>query len=189
MSGYELIYMDPSWGEYTNCGTAKIEYTKMTTEELFELPLDMLMAQRCVLFCWVTCPMLYRQNGTVLKHWEQKFDLTFQGVPYVWIKTRKDGTPFEATGPRPRLTKPLTEFCVAYSNVKRGRPFPLLTEKQVQTVFAPRPGGHSSKPPIFRERIVELLGDRPRVELFARERVAGWDGWGDQYPLETAANS
>ena len=29
-----------------------------------------------------------------------------------------------------------------------------------------------------RERIVRLAGDVPRIELFARERVAGWDNWG-----------
>lgn len=37
---------------------------------------------------------------------------------------------------------------------------------------------HSAKPTCTRERIVDLLGDIPRIELFARERVPGWDGWG-----------
>jgi len=31
-----------------------------------------------------------------------------------------------------------------------------------------------------RKRIVELLGDLPRIELFARERVEGWDVWGNE---------
>lgn len=53
------------------------------------------------------------------------------------------------------------------------------TEKRMgQVVLAPR-GAHSAKPPIFRERIVQLLGDRPRVELFARgEATPGWDAMG-----------
>ena len=39
---------------------------------------------------------------------------------------------------------------------------------------------HSAKPPEARERIVQLMGDElPRIELFARERVAGWAAWGD----------
>ena len=33
-------------------------------------------------------------------------------------------------------------------------------------------------PAVVRERIVELCGDLPRIELFARERVEGWDAWG-----------
>jgi N6-adenosine-specific RNA methylase IME4 len=42
-------------------------------------------------------------------------------------------------------------------------------------------GEHSRKPAIVRNKIVELLGDRSRVELFARGAVPdGWNSWGDQ---------
>ena len=30
------------------------------------------------------------------------------------------------------------------------------------------------------ERIEALMGDVPRIELFARERIPGWDCWGDE---------
>lgn len=36
------------------------------------------------------------------------------------------------------------------------------------------------KPDETRKRIVELLGDVPRIELFARKRTPGWDAWGDE---------
>ena len=39
---------------------------------------------------------------------------------------------------------------------------------------------HSKKPEEVKKRIVELLGDIPRIELFAREKCAGWDCWGDE---------
>ena len=39
---------------------------------------------------------------------------------------------------------------------------------------------HSKKPAIVRERIVELVGDLPRIELFARQEVDGWDAWGNE---------
>lgn len=42
--------------------------------------------------------------------------------------------------------------------------------------------GHSRKPAETRTRIVQLLGDVPRIELFAREAVPGWDAWGDEAP-------
>ena len=39
---------------------------------------------------------------------------------------------------------------------------------------------HSRKPEEVPERIVQLLGDLPRVELFAREEAPGWVAWGDE---------
>ena len=39
---------------------------------------------------------------------------------------------------------------------------------------------HSKKPAIIRDKIVELCGDLPRIELFARQRVEGWDCWGNE---------
>ena len=39
---------------------------------------------------------------------------------------------------------------------------------------------HSKKPNEVRERIVELVGNLPRVELFAREKHEGWDVWGNE---------
>ena len=44
---------------------------------------------------------------------------------------------------------------------------------------------HSKKPAIVRDKIVELFGDLPRVELFARQIADGWDSFGDQIGNET----
>ena len=48
-----------------------------------------------------------------------------------------------------------------------------------QVVFAPI-AEHSKKPDIIREKIVELAGDLPRIELFARQSPTGWDIWGNE---------
>lgn len=48
-----------------------------------------------------------------------------------------------------------------------------------QIIYAPV-SEHSRKPPETRDRIVELMGDLPRVELFARQVADGWDVWGNQ---------
>ena len=42
---------------------------------------------------------------------------------------------------------------------------------------------HSKKPNIIREKIVELAGDLPRIELFARQSPTGWDVWGNEVDL------
>ena len=47
-----------------------------------------------------------------------------------------------------------------------------------QLVIAPR-AGHSKKPTEVRKRIVDLCGDVPRVELFARDCEDGWVCWGN----------
>ena len=41
---------------------------------------------------------------------------------------------------------------------------------------------HSRKSAEIQERIVELCGDVPRIELFARQAADGWDRWGNEAP-------
>jgi N6-adenosine-specific RNA methylase IME4 len=37
---------------------------------------------------------------------------------------------------------------------------------------------HSQKPDEVKDRILQLVGDLPRIELFAREKTEGWDAIG-----------
>ena len=41
-------------------------------------------------------------------------------------------------------------------------------------------GKHSEKPEEFRDKCVELMGDVPRLEMFARESAKGWDVFGNE---------
>ena len=43
---------------------------------------------------------------------------------------------------------------------------------------------HSKKPNIIRKKIIQLVGDLPRIELFARTKVHGWDVWGNDEKLK-----
>lgn len=43
-------------------------------------------------------------------------------------------------------------------------------------------GKHSQKPDKFRRLVVELCGDVPRLEMFAREAHEGWDVFGNEAP-------
>ena len=190
---YEIVYLDPPWPR-TPCGTAKTPYTTMTWEELHAFDLGQWLAPACVVFCWLTGPT-HLKECAVLSTWCDRFKLHEAGIAYRWIKTTKAGVPIGASGPRPKLVKQLGEDVIALTSRKRGRVFPLLTEAQVQwcsddgiveacEVRAPKVlrGEHSRKPAIVRTKIVELLGDRPRIELFAREVVPGWHGFGNEYP-------
>ena len=54
-----------------------------------------------------------------------------------------------------------------------------ISNKISSVIIAPREE-HSKKPDIVREKIVELFGDLPRIELFARQPTPGWDVWGNE---------
>ncbi len=179
---YEIVYADFPWPR-TPFGTARTPYKTMTWEEIEAFDLGAWIAPKAVVFLWTTGPTHLRECA-VFSHWCERFGLHEAGIAYRWIKTRADGQPIGASGPRPKLVKQLGEDVIALTTSRRGRTFPLLTEAQPQWTVAPKPrrGEHSRKPPIVRDRIVELLGDRPRVDLFARDAAPGWDRWGDDAP-------
>jgi N6-adenosine-specific RNA methylase IME4 len=62
---------------------------------------------------------------------------------------------------------------------KRGNGIPRI-HKGVRELVVARRREHSVKPPEVARRIVQLHGDRPRLEMFARDRKPGWDTWGDE---------
>ena len=175
---YDVVLADPPWhhfGSKVKDAAAGKHYSLLGDSVVRGLPVKDLLSDRGVVFLWATCPRL-DFAVSVLSDW----GLFFRGVAFVWVKCRKDGVPVGAQGVRPTFVKPLTEL-VLVASVKRppGRVLPLMSESVCQTVFAPR-GRHSAKPGVVRERIVDLLGDVPRLELFARERVDGWDCWGNE---------
>ena len=179
---YEIIYADFPW-PYTSFGTAKLPYQQMTEDEISGFDWSRFVAKRCAVFAWVTGPRM-DLAFRCFERWRELHGLHYQGIAFSWVKTRRDGQPIGASGPRPRLVKPLDEWVAFLSTHPKERVFPLLTESMNQRVFAPKPGWgeHSRKPAEVRSRIVELLGDRPRIELFARGFLPeGWHGWGDEY--------
>lgn len=178
-SAYDIVYADPPWpyyGSTTKDAAAGKHYDLMSMADLEALPVRGLFRARGALFMWVTCPKL-DLGVDLIRAW----GLHYRGVAFNWVKTRKDGGVIGAQGVPPTATKPTSELCLLATTCRVGRPFPLLDSKVSQVVLAPR-GTHSQKPPVVRTRIEHLYGDRPRIELFAREAAPGWDRWGNQAP-------
>lgn len=169
---YEIILADFPW-PYKPCGTAKLPYESMGWESIRAFPWQEFLGPKCVIFSWIASSSIFAQQMQVHLEWAAKYKWHSAGIPYIWDKLCQDGSPIGATGPRARLVKAQKELLTAWTTTP-GRTFPLLTERQRQAVAAPRTE-HSVKPPIVRDLIVELLGDRPRLELFARQEVDGWD--------------
>ena len=178
---YDVVLADPPWsytGSQTKIGAAANHYPTMTDSELerFSLVTDVL-APRGVLFMWATGPRL-----DFALHLIDVWGLTFRGVPFVWVKTKNDRvTPIGAQGVRPSIVKPTTEFVLAASRVKTGRPMPLASESVRNVVMAPRQG-HSRKPDEVQERIEVLYPEASKLEVFARRTRPGWDVWGNEAP-------
>ena len=61
---------------------------------------------------------------------------------------------------------------------KRGRP-KRVARNVKQIVMNPR-GRHSVKPDEVKSRIVKLMGDLLRIELFARKKTKGWFALGNE---------
>jgi site-specific DNA-methyltransferase (adenine-specific) len=97
---------------------------------------------------------------------------TYCTFAFTWIKTNKDGSPFFGVG---YYTKSNPEICLLG---RKGKP--IKVSDSVSSVIISPKLGHSQKPPEARSRIEQLCGDVPRIELFAREKVAGWEPWGNQ---------
>jgi N6-adenosine-specific RNA methylase IME4 len=178
---FDIVYTDPPWpyyGSETKDAAAGKHYKLMSMDDINAMPIKDLFRdpKRGAAFIWATCPRLHFAIDAI-KAW----GLHYRGVAFVWVKTRKDGQPIGAQGVPPTGTKPTTELCLLATTLEKGRPFPLVDAAVSQTIFAPR-GAHSQKPPEVRDRILRLYGDRPRIELFAREAFDGWSRWGNQAP-------
>ena len=140
----------------------------MSTADICDLPVSDIAAKDCILFLWVTFPQL-TEAFKVITAWGFKF----KTVAFVWLKqNRKSAGWFFGLG---RWTRSNAEICLLATKGKPKR----QSAKVHQFIISPL-RGHSQKPPETRNKILELVGDLPRIELFAREQVSGWDVWGNE---------
>lgn len=174
---YSVLLVDPPWsytGQQDKWAAAAKFYDTMPDEAIYSLDVGDRLIRPGVVFLWATGPKLHLAMEAIVR-----WGLHYRGVGFVWVKTKKDGTPIGAQGVRPSVVKPLTEFVLVGSNVAEGRPLPLSDESIRQTIFAPR-REHSRKPVEVMERIESMYPHLSKLEMFARERRDGWDSWGDE---------
>lgn len=102
----------------------------------------------------------------------ESWGFTYKTCGFNWVKrNKKSDSFFLGLG---FWTRSNSEICILGT---KGRP--KRVSKAVPQVCDARIMEHSKKPDEIRDRIVELCGDVPRIELFARERYEGWDCLGD----------
>ena len=109
----------------------------------------------------------------------------YKTAAFVWVKkNRKNGGNFWGMG---AYTRANAEVCLLGTSPGFRAGEKVRSHKVHQIVESPYER-HSKKPNEVRKRIVELLGDVPRIELFARESAEGWDAWGDEAPEISVKN-
>ena len=162
---YRIIYADPPWA-YSNTmpvGTSQPDdhYPLMTIEQLCKLPISELLEDNAVLFLWVTSPIL-EESFQVINAWGFKYKASF-----VWDKVKHNMGHYNSVR---------HEFLLV---AVRGSCQPDIPKLLDSIVSIPR-SKHSHKPEYFRKTIDELYPYGPRVELFATEKVEGWEAHGNK---------
>jgi N6-adenosine-specific RNA methylase IME4 len=171
---YGVIYADPPWRfepYSTETGmdrAAENHYPTMALDEIKALAVP--AAKDAVLFLWATAPML-PDALRVIEAWGFKYRSHF-----IWAKP-KAGTGYWARNQHELLL----------IGARGQIPAPAPGEQFATIIAAADAGEHSEKPSCFREMIAEMYPTLPRLEMFARERFAGWDAWGNE--VAEAANA
>jgi len=178
---YAVIYADPPWQYHTwsHRGQGKgasQHYETMAAGALRDLPVASIAADDAALFLWVVQPQLPEAMRLI-----EAWGFTYKTVAFYWIKTKggQDKLFYHAEDARLGLgyhTRSGAEQCWLAT---RGKGYKKQSSAVRQVVHAPL-REHSRKPDEIADAIVELVGDVPRIELFARTRRTGWDVWGNQ---------
>ena len=171
---YQIIYADPPWaysnfqGKGSYYGDVSRHYKTMSKEEIENLNVELIADKNCILFLWATYPKLQEALETI-KAW----GFIYKTVAFTWVKQNKvaDGWHFGLG----YWTRGNREICLLATKGK-----PKRIDCNVANLTISHLQEHSKKPDIIRDKIVQLVGDLPRIELFARQKTEGWDIWGNE---------
>ena len=149
----------------------------MSLDDIKHLPVNDIASDDCVLFLWVTMPKL-NEVFSVIEAW----GFTYKTVAFTWVKRNKTSPGwFWGMG---RWTRANAELCLLAT---KGNPKRISAS--IHSVIDTAIESHSKKPDIVRDQILRLVGELPRVELFARQKTAGWDVWGNEVECDLELTS
>jgi N6-adenosine-specific RNA methylase IME4 len=179
---YQIIYADPPWNlhginkkgivtsrdspnnpKYNHLG----QYKAMSYDDIKSLPIKALADNNCVLFLWVvdnSLPFVF----DIINSW----GFVYKTVAFTWVKITTTGKDVFGMG---QWTRNNPETCLLAT---KGMPKRVgFGVRQLQKHGIRE---HSRKPDEIRNEIVSLCGNVPRIELFARQKIPGWDVWGNE---------
>jgi len=180
MKKYQIIYADPPWsfgdrvrskgkGGYFYSLEDK-HYKPMPTQDICALRVKEISDDTAVLLIWTTDAHL-PDCLEVIKAW----GFIYKTVAFHWLKKEKSGKDVCFMG---KWTMKSSEICLLAT---KGTAHKLLKSRKVRQLTRAIRTAHSTKPKEIREKINELFGDIPKIELFARQKTEGWDVWGNEF--------
>lgn len=198
MKKYKLIAADPPWN-YSNAvsnGAAGDHYRTMKLEDIKRLPVWDVTDEDAVLAMWYTGTHV-REAMDVAEAWGFQVRQMFL---FTWVKMNQksgermdkaleNGEVWDSHDVMAWMDKEVKINAGNYTRQNqesmlvavRGRGLERQSASVRQIVFS-CPGEHSAKPKEVMHRLVELYGDVPRLEMFARSSMPGWDCWGNEAP-------
>ena len=166
---FNIVYADPCW-QYWEGGekNQSLHYPTMTIQEIKDLPIEKISDDNCILFIWVTYPILI-EALEVIKCWGFKYST----CGFVWVKKNKVADSyFFGNG---AWTRANTELCLIATKGSITR-----IDASISQIIDEKIMGHSEKPKCIRDLILRLVGNLPRIELFSRNNNKdGWFNWGN----------
>ena len=173
MKKYNVIYADPAWkynkGVFQDNGRSDrlLPYQTMSIEEIKALPINTISDKDCACFMWVTDSHL-KQGIEVLEAWGFKY----KTIAFIWKKITNKGNTCATVG---AWTMKNCEICLlgTKGNMLKYK----VSNNTFQLIEAERTV-NSKKPMETRIKIDSIFPNLPRIELFARQKVEGWDAMG-----------
>jgi len=177
---YQIIYADPPWNfgnrlyssnKIDNQRAITRVYPVMKTGDICNIPIRNICEKNAVCFMWVADAFI-PDAVEVMKAWGFKY----KTVAFIWLKKELSGKQVCYMG---QWTMKNAELVLFGTKGKMTQFLKSRKVRQLQEAIRERKK-HSKKPQLIRDKIIEMFGDLPRIELFAREKTEGWDVWGDE---------
>lgn len=187
---YNLILTDNPWRydnqQQNDPARGGITYPTLTMEDLYNLPVSNIAADNSILVSWATFPKLFDEYYekynplSIIRQWGFRPVTTL----FVWVKLNRKGWLEHTITNEDILVGGVYSGLGRYTNsnaeiaivARRGKGIPRIAKNVKQLIFAPI-GSHSAKPQEQYNRLWQLYGDVPRIELFARKENPPPDGW------------
>lgn len=181
---YSIILSDPPWqfrnkktgGSMTSGAASK--YLTTGIDGLKKIPVKDMTTDDAILFMWWVGAM--PQEAIDLVH---AWGFTIKNMNgFVWNKLTQTNKPHFGMGFYTRAGSESVIIATKgkFKPVSRSIRAVFNAESQIQ--FEAKVMKHSKKPVQVRDLIVDLCGDLPRLEMFARESAPDWDVFGNEAP-------
>jgi len=179
---YKVIYADPAWqfnskktGGSMKSGASQ-QYDVMSIEDLKKMPINDIADDNCLLAMWWVGAMP-QEAIDLIEAWGFRL-VNMNGI--VWNKLTQTNKPFFGLGYYTRAGSESIALAVKgkFKPVNRGVRAVFHAESQIQ--FEAKAMAHSVKPTQVRDLLIDLAGDVPAIEVFARTECGGWDCFGNE---------